>query len=66
MSNPSEPATNKGTTTQAGDGVSDEQFAEEVSSETDPNLDAEDVFKRESEGASTDAPVASESADDVR
>jgi hypothetical protein len=65
MSN-SEPATNKGTTTTAGDGVSDKKFAQEVSSETDPNLEAEDVFKRESKGTSTDESAASESADDLR
>jgi large subunit ribosomal protein L4 len=54
-----------GTTKPAGEGLSDEQAAAEVAEQTSSDLKAEDVFERESEGASTDAPAAEASADEV-
>jgi protease I len=53
-----QPATDAGTTRPAGDGVSDEQLAEQVGEQTSSDLEAEDVFERESEGAATDTEAA--------
>jgi large subunit ribosomal protein L4 len=58
-------ATDAGTTKPAGEGVSDDEAVAEVAEQTSPDLKAEDVFERESEGASTDAPVAEADADEV-
>lgn len=55
-----------GTTQPAGKGVGDDELAKKVSEETSPDLEAQDVFERESEGTDTDKPAAEESADDVR
>lgn len=65
-SNSTEPATSQGTTRAAGTGTSDEQFARKVADQTDPNLDAQDVFDRESSGTSTDKSASDSDADDVR
>ncbi len=54
-----------GTTQPAGAGVSDEEMARKVAEETSPDLDAEDVFERESEGTDTDKPVAEADAADL-
>lgn len=59
------PATDAGTTKPAGEGVSDEEMTETVAEQTSPDLDAEDVFERESGGTDTDKAVADESADDL-
>lgn len=61
-----EPATTKGTTAPAGVGESDREFAADVASQTDPNLKAEDVFERESEGTVDDAAAADTSGDALR
>ena len=53
-----QPATDAGTTRPAGDGVSDDQLAEQVGEQTSSDLEAEDVFERESDGAATDTEVA--------
>jgi hypothetical protein len=66
MSGNTKPATSQGSTDAAGKGVSDEEFSREVSSETDPNLAAEDVFEREACGTDTDKPAEAANADDVQ
>lgn len=55
-----------GTTQPAGEGVDDDELAKKVAGETAPDLEAQDVFERESGGTDTDKPVDEESADDVQ
>ncbi|HEX7355846.1 MAG TPA: hypothetical protein VF288_13570 [Mycobacteriales bacterium] len=55
-----------GTTHPAGHGVDDDELARKVSQETSPDLEAQDVFERESGGTDTDKAAAQEDADDVR
>jgi large subunit ribosomal protein L4 len=52
------PATDAGETRPAGEGVSDEEMAEQVQSQTDPNLEVEPVFEAEADGASDDGEAA--------
>ena len=59
------PATDAGTTKPAGEGVSDEQAAKELADQTSSDFKAEDVFERESDGASTDTEAAEADADEV-
>ena len=47
-----------GETEAAGAGLSDDEFAERVSGQTANDLKAQDVFEREAQGTSTDAPAA--------
>jgi hypothetical protein len=54
-----------GTTRPAGEGLTDEEVAAEVSEQTSSDLKNEDVFKREADGTSTDAPAEEMSADDL-
>jgi deglycase len=54
-----------GETAAAGDGLSDDQFAERVAGQTSSDLQAEDVFEREADGASTDAPVSAIEGEDL-
>lgn len=61
----SESPTSPGTTKPAGEGLSDEDAVAEVAEQTSPDQRAEDVFEREADGASTDAPVEDADADDV-
>ena len=53
-----QPATDAGTTTPAGQGVSDEQLAKQVGDQTSSDLQVEDVFEREADGAATDTEAA--------
>lgn len=53
------------TTKPAGDGVSDQEFRNEVAESTSNDLKAEDVFERESDGASSDTEAAKADADDL-
>lgn len=62
----SDPLPGPGRANQAGDGMSDEQFARSVAEQTDPNLKAADVFGREHDGASSGSPVEDVTADDLR
>ncbi|MBV9870874.1 MAG: hypothetical protein JO214_09670 [Frankiaceae bacterium] len=64
MSTPESPVS-AGTTQPAGEGLSDEEAVAEVADQTSSDRKAEDVFERESDGASTDAPIDEASADDV-
>jgi hypothetical protein len=54
-----------GTTKPAGEGVSDEEFAEQVAEQTSSDLKAADVFEREHDGATTDEEIADAAADDL-
>jgi hypothetical protein len=53
-----QPATDAGTTRPAGQGVDDQELAEQVGEQTSSDLEAEDVFERESDGAATDTEAA--------
>jgi hypothetical protein len=53
-----QPATDAGNTRPAGDGVSDDRLAEQVGEQTSSDLQAEDVFERERDGAATDTEAA--------
>jgi hypothetical protein len=54
-----------GTTRPAGEGVSDEEFAQEVAESTSSDLKAEDVFERESDGASSETEAAKADGDEL-
>jgi hypothetical protein len=60
-----QPSDGPGETAAAGDGLSDDQFAERVAAQTSSDLQAEPVFEREADGASTDAPIADVEGDDL-
>ena len=59
------PATERGTTTTAGEGVGDEEFSKTVAEQTSSDLKAEDVFERETDGAVNDKEAAKETGDDL-
>ncbi|HVT63834.1 MAG TPA: hypothetical protein VHD81_01625 [Mycobacteriales bacterium] len=54
-----------GSTRPAGEGLSDEEAAAEVADQTSSDLKNADVFKREADGASSDAPIEETSAEDL-
>jgi hypothetical protein len=49
----------------AGEGLTDEEMAEQVAGQTASDLKNADVFAREADGASTDTEAAKASADDL-
>lgn len=49
----------------AGEGVSDEEFADQVAEQTSSDLKHADVFEREADGVTTDTEAAKASADDI-
>lgn len=55
-----------GTTKPAGEGLSDEEMAEQVAEQTDSNLQVKDFFEREADGATTDTEAAEATADEVK
>ena len=59
------PATPAGSTKPAGEGVSDQEVAEEVAEQTSSDLKASDVFEREAGGAASDTEAAETSAEDL-
>jgi hypothetical protein len=61
MSNPE----SAGTTKPAGEGLSDEEMAQQVAEQTDSNLQVKDFFEREADGATTDTEAAEATADEV-
>ncbi|GAC1612024.1 MAG: hypothetical protein NVS3B26_30820 [Mycobacteriales bacterium] len=61
-----EPATDAGTTRPAGDGVTDDALAAEVGGQTSSDLQVEDVFERETDGASSDIEAAKADGDDLK
>lgn len=50
---------------QAGDGMSDEQFAAQVAEQTSSDLKHADVFEREADGTATDTEAAKASGDEL-
>lgn len=60
------PATGAGTTRPAGEGIDDRSLAEQVAEQTDSNLEAEDVFERESDGAASDVEAAKATGDELQ
>ena len=60
-----QPATDIGTTSTAGEGVDDAEFASEVSEQTSSDLKVEGAFEREQGGATSDVEAAKEDADDA-
>jgi hypothetical protein len=54
-----------GQTHAAGEGVSDDEFSQQVAEQTSSDLKEADVFKRESNGTSTDVEAAKATADDL-
>ena len=61
-----QPATDRGTTEQAGSGVSDEELTEQVGEQTSSDLEVEGAFERESDGASTDTEAAKATGDELQ
>lgn len=53
-----QPATDAGTTKPAGEGVDDQELAEEVEEQTSGDLKAEEMFADEADGAKTDTEAA--------
>jgi len=49
----------------AGEGLSDEEMADQVAGQTASDLKNSDVFEREADGASTDTEAAKASADEL-
>jgi hypothetical protein len=54
-----------GETRAAGEGVSDDEFSQQVAEQTSSDLKEADVFKRESGGTTTDVEAAKATADDL-
>jgi hypothetical protein len=49
----------------AGDGVSDEEFANQVAEQTDSEHQQQDFFERDSGGTPSDVEAAKADADDI-
>jgi deglycase len=49
----------------AGEGVSDEEMVEQVAQQTDSEMQQADVFRRESDGVSTDTEAAKASGEEL-
>ena len=64
--NPDSGSDATGDTEAAGAGLTDEEFAERVAGQTSSDLQAEDVFEREADSASTDEPIAEVTGDDLK
>ena len=62
---PATPATDAGTTVPAGQGVSDQELSKEVAEQTDSNLEVEDTFTREADGAATETEAAKATGDEL-
>ena len=61
-----QPATSAGKTTAAGEGLSDQELAEQVGEQTDSNLEVEGAFEREADGAASDTEAAKASGDELK
>lgn len=59
-----QPATDAGTTKPAGEGVGDQELADQVGDQTDSNLAVEDAFEREAGGAGGDTEAAKAEGED--
>lgn len=60
------PATHAGTTRPAGEGVGDEELAEQVAESTSSDLEVEGAFERESDGAASDTEAAKATGDELQ
>ena len=60
-----QPATSAGTTRPAGEGVDDQEMAQEVADATSSDLKTEQVFENESESTYTDTEAAKADADEL-
>lgn len=56
--------TSEGKTTEAGEGLSDEEMVEQVAEQTSSDIREADVFKREADGTTTDTEAAKASGDE--
>ena len=56
--------TSEGRTTEAGEGLSDEEMVEQVAEQTSSDIREADVFKREADGTTTDTEAAKADADE--
>jgi hypothetical protein len=54
-----------GDVTEAGEGLTDEEMAEQVADQTSSDLREADVFKREADGAATETEAAKADADEL-
>lgn len=57
--------TDQGEVRPAGEGLTDEEMAEQVAGQTASDLKNADVFEREADGTSTDTEAAKASADEL-
>ena len=57
------PATDAGSTKPAGEGLDDDKLTQQVADQTDSNLEVEDAFERESDGAGSDVEAAKSEGD---
>ena len=55
----------EGKVEQAGEGLSDEEMAQQVADQTSSDLQEADVFKREADGATTDTEAAKATGDEL-
>jgi protease I len=60
-----QPATSAGTTRPAGEGVGDDELSEQVAEQTSSDLEVEEAFERESDGAASDTEAAKASGDEL-
>lgn len=60
------PATGRGDTSAAGEGISDDDMTREVAEQTASDLDAQDVFEREADGAKSETEAAKAPGDELR
>jgi hypothetical protein len=56
--------TSEGKTTEAGEGLSDQEMVEQVAEQTSSDIREADVFKREADGTTTDTEAAKADADE--
>jgi protease I len=56
--------TSEGKTTEAGEGLSDQEMVEQVAEQTSSDIREADVFKREADGTTTDTEAAKASGDE--
>jgi protease I len=54
----------EGKTTEAGEGLSDQEMVEQVAEQTSSDIREADVFKREADGTTTDTEAAKASGDE--
>lgn len=62
---PDQDGSDQGDVRPAGEGLTDEQMAEQVAGQTASDLKNADVFEREADGASTETEAAKASADEL-